>query len=59
MSAENMNRGFEFVVGLVAIVLSAVVMDLSRSQLKFNGVCPQPKESMWQHRIILPSFKSP
>ncbi len=31
MFAENMNRGFEFVVGLVAIVLGAVVMDLSRS----------------------------
>jgi glutamate synthase domain-containing protein 3 len=31
MFAENMNRGFEFVVGFVAIVLGAVVMDLSRS----------------------------
>lgn len=31
MFAENMNRGFEFVVGLVAIVLAAVVMNLSRS----------------------------
>lgn len=31
MFAENMNRGFEFVVGLIAIVLGAVVMDLSRS----------------------------
>jgi hypothetical protein len=31
MFAENMNRGFEFVVGFVTIVLGAVVMDLSRS----------------------------
>ncbi len=30
MFAENMNRGFEFVVGFVAVVLGAVVMDLSR-----------------------------
>jgi hypothetical protein len=30
MFTEKMNRGFEFVVGLVAIVLGAVVMDLSR-----------------------------
>ncbi len=28
---ENMNRGFEFVVGLMAIVLGAVIMDLSRA----------------------------
>jgi len=28
---ENMNRGFEFVVGLVTIVLAATTMDLSRS----------------------------
>lgn len=31
MFAENMNRGFEFVVGFVTIVLSAIIMDLSRS----------------------------
>ena len=31
MFAENMNRGFEFVVGFIAIVLAAVIMDLSRS----------------------------
>jgi hypothetical protein len=31
MFAENMNRGFEFVVGFVTIVLGGVVMDLSRS----------------------------
>ena len=31
MFAKDMNRGFEFVVGLIAIVLGAVVMDLSRS----------------------------
>lgn len=31
MFAENMNRGFEFVVGFATIVLSAVIMDLSRS----------------------------
>jgi uncharacterized membrane protein HdeD (DUF308 family) len=31
MFAENMNRGFEFVVGFVTIVLAAIIMDLSRS----------------------------
>lgn len=31
MFAENMNRGFELVVGFVTIVLSATIMDLSRS----------------------------
>jgi hypothetical protein len=31
MFAENMNRSFEFVVGVVTIVLGAVVIDLSRS----------------------------
>jgi hypothetical protein len=31
MFAENMNRGFEFVVGFVTIVLGGAVMDLSRS----------------------------
>jgi hypothetical protein len=30
MFADNMNRGFEFVVGLIAVVLAAIVMDLSR-----------------------------
>lgn len=34
MFAENMNRGFEFVVGFVTIVLSAIMMDLSRSRFK-------------------------
>jgi hypothetical protein len=28
---ENMNRGFEFVVGLVTIVVAGTTMDLSRS----------------------------
>jgi hypothetical protein len=28
---ENMNRAFEFVVGLVTIVLAGTTMDLSRS----------------------------
>ena len=28
---ENMNRGFELVVGLVAIVLTTTTMDLGRS----------------------------
>jgi hypothetical protein len=31
MFAENMNRGFEFVVGFITIVLGAIIMDLSRS----------------------------
>lgn len=31
MFAKDMNRGFEFVVGLIAVVLGAVIMDLSRS----------------------------
>lgn len=31
MFVENMNRGFEFVVGFVTIVIAAIVMDLSRS----------------------------
>jgi hypothetical protein len=30
MFADNMNRGFEFAVGFVTIVLSGVIMDLSR-----------------------------
>jgi hypothetical protein len=31
MFAENMNRGFEFVVGFIAVVLASQVMNLSRS----------------------------
>jgi hypothetical protein len=31
MFAENMNRGFEFVVGFVTVVLASQVMNLSRS----------------------------
>jgi hypothetical protein len=31
MFAENMNRGFEFVAGLIAVVLASQVMNLSRS----------------------------
>jgi hypothetical protein len=31
MFAENMNRGFEFVVSFVAVVLASQVMNLSRS----------------------------
>jgi hypothetical protein len=30
MFAENMNRGFEFIVGLIAVVLASQVMNLSR-----------------------------
>ena len=29
--AENMNRGFEFVIGLIAVVLASQVMNLNRS----------------------------
>ncbi len=31
MFVDSMNRGFEFVVGLIAVVLAAMVMDLSRA----------------------------
>jgi hypothetical protein len=31
MFAENMNREFEFVVGLVSVVVAAMTMDLNRS----------------------------
>ena len=32
MFVENMNRGFEFVVGFVAVILGAIVMDFSRNK---------------------------
>jgi hypothetical protein len=31
MFAEDMNRGFEFVVGFISVVLASQVMNLSRS----------------------------
>jgi hypothetical protein len=31
MFAENINRGFEFVVGFIAVVLASQVMNLSRN----------------------------
>lgn len=31
MFIENMNRGFEFLVGLIGIILAGVMMDLNRT----------------------------
>lgn len=45
MFARNMNRQFEFIVGLMAILLGAAVMGLSRSQLTRESHSPAPQSA--------------
>jgi hypothetical protein len=45
MFARDMNRQFEFVVGLVAVLLGAAVTGLSRSQLARTSHSSTPQNT--------------